>query len=389
MDITTLIASAAVSAFGLAFMILGACVIMRQFNYLFVLGLGLLSMAIACASLFAYRLGGEPWLGPLTILGLMGSFLLIHSAMSRYVGKDELTLLEWAMVPTASLACVIFFLGYDGVAFIVCFAASSLLVGATTKLYWDHRHQVPYLLHSMAAFGLVVAGLFLLRAFVLVENGQWVIGGAPDNWVEDLTALAANLMIVVFGPLVVAMHHVRDRVALISEAITDPLTGLRNRRALLDLHGEAMFNSNMAFVMFDLDHFKRTNDVFGHQIGDDVLRRFAYVLSVQETTDVAAFRLGGEEFGIVVARGGSKRAHALASRVVVAFGAEVVRTPLGPLRSTVSGGVATGSVDAPTLKHVMALSDAALYKAKNAGRNQVVIHGAPANDPPAERKQVA
>lgn len=375
MDYTTLYASAAISAFGLATLIMGACVVMRQFSYLFVLGLGLLAIGSACVSLYAYRLGGDAWLGMATIIGVMSSFLLIHWAMSQYVGNPDMGLLEWGMVPATSLACVIYALGLDGAAFAFSFATTAILILSTSKLYWDHRHQVPVLLHALTGMGVTTALLFFTRAYVIVAQGQWTIGHAPDNWVENLTAISATLLITSFGPMVVALHHVRDRVALLSEAVTDPLTGLRNRRALLDDYGDVGFTHDMAFIMLDLDHFKKTNDVFGHQVGDDVLRRFAHVVERYVTADVAAFRLGGEEFALIVARGGVQRAMELSARITVAFGTEVVRTQLGPLRSTVSGGVAGGSTDLPDLNEVMAQADAALYEAKRAGRNQVFCHG--------------
>ena len=82
----------------------------------------------------------------------------------------------------------------------------------------------------------------------------------------------------------------------------------------------------MAIVMFDLDHFKRTNDIYGHPVGDKVLCRFAAVIRKYARTGVDAFRLGGEEFAIVMSRMTEERAHDLASKIGVAFGTEIVAT---------------------------------------------------------------
>ena len=82
----------------------------------------------------------------------------------------------------------------------------------------------------------------------------------------------------------------------------------------------------MTIVMFDIDHFKRTNDIYGHPVGDQVLCRFAAVIRKYTRTGVDAFRLGGEEFAIVMSRMTEERAHDFASKIGVAFGTESLPT---------------------------------------------------------------
>jgi diguanylate cyclase (GGDEF)-like protein len=386
-DFSTLFVSAAISAFVLSGMIFTACFVLRQAGYLLTMGCGVLCVGIACAVLAYYRMGGDSIYGMATIVSLMASFLLVHWAMSQYMGRSELGLFELATIPAMSLCCVIFGLGYDGAAFMLCYLVTAILIFDTSLLYWSHRHEVPYLMHGLTALGVTTGLLFVLRAYALASADQWVIGSAPNNWAESLTAVAAVSFVTAFGPMVVALYHVRDRVALISEAATDPLTGLSNRRALYEAFEEAHFSSAMGVIMFDLDHFKKTNDVFGHQIGDDVLKRFAYVVGRHAGSDATAYRLGGEEFAVVSTRGGESRAHELANRINISFGAEVVRTQLGPLRSTVSCGVAGGSAAANRLSELLALADAALYEAKRSGRNRVVSHSHMAlGDTPQDRR---
>lgn len=386
-DYSTLFAAAAVSAFVLSGLILSTCLTLRQGGYLPTVGMGVLCAGVACAALWLYRIGGDSWLGQVVIISLMSAFLLIHRGMSQYVGRTSLGLFEIATLPAMVFCCAVFHFGFDGLAFVLCFLAVAALILDTSVLYWAHRLEVPYLMHGLAGLAAVTASLFALRAYVLASQGQWIIGVAPDNWAENLTALAAVSFVTAVGPLVVALHHVRDRVALISEASTDPLTGLSNRRALMEAFEETAFTPAMAVIMFDLDHFKKTNDIFGHQIGDDVLKRFAYVVDRYAGADAHAYRLGGEEFAVISTRGGEKRAHELACRINVTFGAEVVRTPLGPLRSTVSCGVAAGTDNAVALFDLLALADAALYEAKRTGRNRVAIHSQMAGtDAPAGRR---
>ncbi|TIV91502.1 MAG: diguanylate cyclase, partial [Mesorhizobium sp.] len=84
------------------------------------------------------------------------------------------------------------------------------------------------------------------------------------------------------------------------------------------------------------------------------------------------FRLGGEEFALVMSRITPENAHDMASRIGVAFGTEVVATHRGPLRSSVSGGMGFGAASGRTLDQMLAEADAALYAAKRAGRNRVI-----------------
>lgn len=374
-DFTTLLFGSAISTVVLALLIFGACLLVRQTGYLLTMGFGILGVGMSCTTLGLYRLGGVHWLGMATIVSLMTSFLLIHWAISQYMGRTKLGLFEISTVPAITLSGIVFGFGYDGAAFVLCFVVTAFLVSNTALVYWRHRREVPYLMDGLAFMGAATAAVFALRAFAIASAGQWVIGAAPFNWAEDLTAVMALGMVTAFGPMVVGLYHFQDRIKLISVATTDPLTGLANRRALNEQFGQALFTSKMAVIMFDLDHFKKANDVFGHQIGDEVLKRFAYVVARHTNNDTKGYRLGGEEFAVVTTRGGLLRADEIAKSINVSFGAEVVRTQLGPLRGTVSGGVASGSPAAQRLDEVLALADAALYEAKRAGRNRVVLHG--------------
>ena len=140
-------------------------------------------------------------------------------------------------------------------------------------------------------------------------------------------------------------------------------------------------NGLVSVLMFDLDNFKRVNDRFGHAIGDAALCAFAE--SIQTTmgdSDVIG-RLGGEEFAAIVMQSANDAAIA-AERVRAAFeaaGAVVAGHPIG---GTVSIGVADGLATACGIERLLSRADAALYAAKQAGRNCVIC--APETRPPAE-----
>src|SRR6185503_8167509 len=170
-------------------------------------------------------------------------------------------------------------------------------------------------------------------------------------------------------------------------ALTDPLTGLFNRRGLVEAARElTATNARRArpvtVLAFDLDHFKSINDRFGHAVGDEVLRLFASVATTNmRVTDFVA-RLGGEEFAAIVP-GTLEEGIMIAERLRVAF-ETAARTVAGRyLGATVSVGVAAHP--APTnIDALLARADEALYAAKYAGRNRVEAELPHVDAPPVE-----
>ncbi len=162
------------------------------------------------------------------------------------------------------------------------------------------------------------------------------------------------------------------------EALTDPLTGLSNRRgfdaALLEIRKESEVNKqNMALVIIDIDHFKAVNDKFGHTTGDEVLRYVAATLrEVVRGNDITT-RYGGEEFAIILPETDLEGAHTVANNIRK----RICRAPIGRKASQEIIGTITISAGVGQLKHQEEIStliertDAALYDAKNQGRNRV------------------
>lgn len=155
---------------------------------------------------------------------------------------------------------------------------------------------------------------------------------------------------------------------------TDPLTGLANRRALFDGFGEVVARipagHRVALVMLDLDHFKAVNDQYGHQIGDQVLQCFAQTLQAHARAGDLLVRVGGEEFVWVTAE---PHPDAVLGRIE---SARFAYASLPQARSvTVSAGVAHGmdEVTAGHLSDLLKAADAALYRAKAAGRNRTHV----------------
>jgi two-component system cell cycle response regulator len=162
-------------------------------------------------------------------------------------------------------------------------------------------------------------------------------------------------------------------------AATDPLTGLYNRRhfgkVLAQLYSEACrYESDIAVVMIDLDEYKKLNDTCGHQVGDRMLLVAARAITANMRVMDVASRYGGDEFVLLAPRAAGPEAATIAERIRQEYrkaSAMILRRNEG---LTMSFGVASlrsdGSASADEL---VAAADAALYQAKEAGRNRIVI----------------
>jgi diguanylate cyclase (GGDEF)-like protein/PAS domain S-box-containing protein len=175
------------------------------------------------------------------------------------------------------------------------------------------------------------------------------------------------------------------REALHFQASRDALTSLWNRSAVLErLKGEldraAREAQPLAVIMADLDHFKRINDTYGHQVGDVVLQEVAArIRSSLRPYDIVG-RYGGEEMLIILSGCDEEGASNFAERVRLSISDRAVETDEGPVPVTLSMGVAVVNGPAKVdLDSVISAADNALYEAKDAGRNCVMIAGLPAN----------
>jgi diguanylate cyclase (GGDEF)-like protein len=165
--------------------------------------------------------------------------------------------------------------------------------------------------------------------------------------------------------------------ALRHEASHDPLTGLWNRAVILDrLEGELARCRREAkavgVLMVDVDHFKRINDAHGHPAGDAALREVSRRLTAAVRPYDTVGRYGGEEFLLVLSECDAVRTAQLGERLRQAVAAPPLDLPEGPVEVTISvGGAATDAPERADGAGLVRAADAALYRAKGAGRNRV------------------
>jgi len=169
------------------------------------------------------------------------------------------------------------------------------------------------------------------------------------------------------------LHHVE------SLAITDPLTGLFNRRRFGDVLRREVavtrrYKNSLALLMIDLDHFKLVNDRFGHDAGDEVLRAISAALNTGlREVDLAA-RYGGEEFAIIMPHTSKGNAVVVAQRVAQHIGALVHEFQGEKVSLTASMGIAdVADLADANAENLVKAADIALYEAKRMGRNRIVL----------------
>jgi diguanylate cyclase (GGDEF)-like protein len=284
-------------------------------------------------------------------------------------------------------------------AMLSCFAASSVLaVAGLHGTPLETPRGLFALCLAAAVFelvniGLVAAGIYL---YTSQRSAADLIGTWEDNAFELATlclgglaalALVAQPVLVVFvvAPLLLLHRYLLLKQQLQVAAVTDEKTGLLNtagwHESAVREHARVQRRGALggfAVLMIDLDHFKRINDTYGHLTGDDVLAAVAVAISGSVRQGDTVGRFGGEEFVVLLPGLGHADVLGIAERVRVAVGElnVVISTGNGTVRVSglsVSIGVARHPDAGPTLDDVLRAADAALYRAKEAGRNRVAV----------------
>jgi diguanylate cyclase (GGDEF)-like protein len=203
---------------------------------------------------------------------------------------------------------------------------------------------------------------------------------AKDLWTPERERLVESYL----SGAASALSNLRLLDTMKQQANIDVLTGLYNRRFLED-YARKLFAiarrraQPVGLIMMDLDHFKNFNDVYGHEIGDRILRHFAKTVTASMRETNLAARYGGEEFVVLLPDTSAKSCALVAERIRKAVMVMVVPSnterPLPPV--SVSMGIAVFPDHGQTLDEVIQASDKALYESKRGGRNRVTVYASP------------
>jgi diguanylate cyclase (GGDEF)-like protein len=301
-----------------------------------------------------------PWLGWWTIAPLLLAAAIFRLADSRI---ERVKRPEYAMFAAWAVSQVII-------------AGSVALTGGprTATMAW---FAIPIVTlsarFSTRGIGIGVAVTLALQAAVAFGvDAAAVVANPPLLIVPAAAVIAVAILSTAL------MRSDREHR---SEAVIDQLTGMLNRKALTPRANELQQQSQVSgepigLILGDLDHFKRVNDTRGHACGDGVLKDVAYVLRKELRAFDLVYRLGGEEFLVLLPGADVAQAEAVAESLREA----VARGPLGGEDMTMSFGVSASRHGDPfEYEAVFAAADLALYDAKRKGRDRVCVAG-PSSD---------
>jgi len=224
-----------------------------------------------------------------------------------------------------------------------------------------------FVLQAFLCFGVAIA-----MALILPSDAQ------ATNF-SGAAAMASAFLLTIAFALTCRLIMERSERHLRVLTLTDALTGVLNRRGLLGYFDKIQEKAHdeqhqVGVILFDLDHFKRVNDRFGHQSGDAVLTAFAR-LARQYIPNNIFGRMGGEEFAAFVTVRDQTEAEALAESIRAEFCRLPVSTGEALIPATVSVGIALSSAIEANIDRLVSAADRALYSAKAAGRNCTVVFG--------------
>jgi diguanylate cyclase (GGDEF)-like protein len=251
-----------------------------------------------------------------------------------------------------------------------------LLLGAW-ELWRDRAEALPSRTPTIVVY--VSFAILILARVPLLQLAPFSMGPLPVNpgWLAaySLVGFVHTLFIAGFT---LSMTRERQELEQRKFALSDPLTGLLNRRAFLEQAKRASRRrwggrDRVAMLVLDLDHFKSINDRFGHETGDQVLQNFADVVREATRAGDLLYRMGGEEFCFVLPGATVAEANIIAERIRIRFAESVIARGAQRVSATVSIGIAATDQASSDPELLLAAGDSALYRAKAAGRNRTVI----------------
>lgn len=343
------------------------------------------TLAFGCGLLVCLNLllrgSGHEWL--MVIMTQLSSFLLAWlnlAAARRYLGRRALPVLVGVGCAVMVLACALYFTlleSNQGARFLLqSYTAGLLFVMAAGQMATGGVREYParYLFAAISGGH----GLFLLLRPWLFRLGEHGMFDSHGTLVVSHLAVVESIIAVVmlgFSVVMLANEHVTRELKQMADR--DSLTGAYNRRAFLVLldqltHYAQRMRFPVSVLLLDLDHFKRINDTWGHQRGDQALCHVVGIAQQCVREGDVIGRLGGEEFAIALPNAGPVEAEQIASRLRMAMASQPLHYAGHTLPLTASIGVASWQAgESPD--SLMNRADAAMYRAKGLGRDRVIM----------------
>lgn len=311
---------------------------------------------------------------------LAGIYALLYGTR-QYLGVKNFPIIQLAIISIMFLAVFFFFTYVEpdrkmrtfvivpAVAFIFLLSAWDTLSRSNSETPARYFYGTNCILLSFTQF-------FLIASVIVSTEGQSLLS-ATNTFAQIYGVL--NLITMVFmciSIILLVTERLSSNLKTYSER--DSLTNVFNRRIFLtllekSLHSMKRNKTSMALVSIDLDHFKKVNDTYGHNAGDDVLKHFVKVAQECLRLEDIFGRLGGEEFSIFLPNTNQKNAAIIAERVRTACESTSVSCGSMEIKFTASLGLAIAD-DFHDMNTLIDHADKAMYLAKETGRNKVVTY---------------
>ena len=213
---------------------------------------------------------------------------------------------------------------------------------------------------------------------VIKKHPAGPLMASPEPLMPFMYMYALVFGIVVTFAMILIISQELQRL-LARQAALDPLTGIYNRRALHmfaehDFQTMLRKESSMSVIMIDLDFFKKINDKYGHQVGDQMLVHFTEITNKTIRNEDLLFRYGGEEFVVLAPDADRQGALLLAERIREACSATPLKTTDNSIKFTVSVGLTSANSGDQDIYQVIDRADRALYEAKEKGRDRAMVY---------------
>lgn len=335
-----------------------------------------LSRSPSSRSHWRQRLRSDFRLAIISLFGLCTVLAIVPLAAYRYAVGDWLTG-TGDLLLVAIIAIMVGFAWRSGRTMLVaCLVTLTVTLGYLTLVTYGN-------ISVMWAFPILGAGFLLAdRVFASISAlGTLLltafVSGRFESTVDLWSFLTTGLLVSIFG-LIFATRTELQRRQLAEIAGRDPLTHAGNRRALRVALDKARRERDrrgtpVSLIVLDLDHFKGVNDAYGHEAGDRILISLVEIVTSRLRERDRMFRLGGEEFLVLLPATDSADAELVAGQLRRTLAGQL-EGPGGPV--TVSFGVA-GLAGSETVREWLSRADEALYDAKRGGRDQIVTSQSP------------
>lgn len=340
------------------------------------LAVGYATLAIGCAAAaFRVELLGAAGPAVSNLVILAGYLLVLHAvamfSARRYLARSIVLLLlmglTWAVAGERWQAAVWIYVSAIPIALASAMTSFELMRGDGMPAVQSRRVAV-------AVTG-IHALFYAARAFVL----PWLVpifGPRALSVSSEITMYEGVLYSVILPMTLLRLTREEIHGELLQESRTDYLTRLGNRKLFFEV-GERVISEYgihrrpVTLLAFDLDHFKRINDRYGHKTGDEVLRSFAQTVRVVTGPDAILARIGGEEFAALLPGYDSHRAKKIGETVADRFAMMSHSADGDRIRATVSIGLAESGRETASLTDLLSVADQALYRAKSLGGNRL------------------